>query len=162
MRASVGGPALAPDALDGVEQGVVAAADAGREGVALAAEEALAGEDEVDGAAAAGEDVVGAEDLGVEAAAQKPADADVGQWQQVVFVVAVDVDDGVADLAHLDRAGKGHLDAGIAVGPDAVGLVGNVHGRDGRVVADLLGHETRRQARAAAGAGAGGGRLGRR
>ena len=57
----------------------------------------------------------------------------------MVLVETVNVQHGVADLADVDGAVERHFDAGVAVGADTVGGVGDVHGCDRGVVRDLLG-----------------------
>lgn len=48
----------------------------------------------------------------------------------------------MSDLADIDRPVETHLHARIPGRPDPVLGVADVHGRDGRVVADLLGHQS--------------------
>ena len=71
---------------------------------------------------------------------------DVEGWErdEVVFVVVVDVQDGVADLADVDCCAEGGFLRVVALQSHAVFVVPDAVGGDRWVVAHLLAHQLRR------------------
>ena len=83
--------------------------------VLLAGEIPLSREPEFGHEAAGGDEVVSAVDLGIQSAGEKALDTEVWKWDQVVFIVFVDVEHGVTCLLDIQGAIEGHLHPGIAL-----------------------------------------------
>lgn len=97
---------------------IARAVEAGFESVlgAAHAEETLSGEADLCDEAGGAGDVVRAVEFWVGRPCQKAFDFDVGERDQVVFVVGVQVEDGVADLPNVDGAVEGYFLAGVSFG----------------------------------------------
>jgi hypothetical protein len=97
---------------------IVRSVEAGFESVlgAAYAEETLSGEVDLRDKTGGAGDVVLAVEFWVGRPCQKAFDFDVGKWDQVVFVVGVQVEDGMADLPNVDGAVEGYFLAGVALG----------------------------------------------
>ena len=121
------GEFVVPGPGHGVERGflfggeVGSRVEAGDEFVlgAFHAEEGFAGEVDGGDVPAGGGDVVGAIEFGVGGSGEEVLDLDGGEGDEVVFVVFVEVHDGVADLLDVDAAVEGDFLAGVARGADS-------------------------------------------
>ncbi len=86
---------------------MVGAVEGGEEAAALAGEEADAGVFDAGGEAGGGVDVGCAFEFEVGVAVKEAFDVEGGEGYKIVFVVFVEVQDGVAYLLHAEGCGKG-------------------------------------------------------
>ena len=64
--------------------------------------------------------MVGTADLGVQSSREKALDTEIWEWDQMVFIVLVDVGHGVASLLDVQGAREGHFSprVSLALEPD--------------------------------------------
>lgn len=79
--------------------------------------------------------MVGTADLGVQSSREKALDTEIWEWDQMVFIVLVDVGHGVASLLDVQGAREGHFSPRVSLASNAMLVIPHSTCSDGSMMA---------------------------